>query len=382
MTKIARVIKKRSSDDKVKVRSATKSPKERLMNKIKYIGMDVHMATTVIAVRNSDGDITAEAIIETKQAALLDFIKSQRGTLYIAFEEQTQAAWLYDLLCPHAAKVIVCDPRKLPPKNAKGDKRDAKDLAEYLRLNGLSPVYHGEKSTRELKELVRSYACILSDRTRVKNRIKGLFRARGIRCRGISVYGENDRTQWAQQLKSAAARNRLLLLWKELDFLTELREAAEKNLRTEALKHKDLKILKGVPGIGPKRAAVIIAIVATPHRFRTTKQLWTYSGLAVRSKATAEYEIVGGKVGRSKKRILNRGLNRNYNPALKEAFKGAAGSAANGPWKKQYEAMVKNGTDSKLALLTLARKIAAITLAIWKKGERYNEKKLAFTHAA
>jgi hypothetical protein len=39
--------------------------------------------------------------------------------------------------------------------------------------------------------------------------------------------------------------------------------------------------------------------------------------------------------------------------------------------------MVGNGMDASLALLTLARKIAAITPAIWKKGEQYNEKKLA-----
>ena len=48
-------MKKRSSSDKVSLRTKTKSPKERSMNQTKYIGMDVHMATTVIAIRNSTG---------------------------------------------------------------------------------------------------------------------------------------------------------------------------------------------------------------------------------------------------------------------------------------------------------------------------------------
>jgi len=43
---------------------------------------------------------------------------------------------------------------------------------------------------------------------------------------------------------------------------------------------------------------------------------------------------------------------------------------------------VKAGTEESLARLTLARKIASIVLALWKKGERYDEKKLKFGHAA
>ena len=76
------------------------------MEQEKYIGMDVHKALTVIAVRNSDGKVVAEAIIETKGVAILGFIKGQRGILHVTFEEGTQAAWLYDLILPHVVKHI------------------------------------------------------------------------------------------------------------------------------------------------------------------------------------------------------------------------------------------------------------------------------------
>ena len=340
------------------------------MEQIKYIGMDVHMAMTVIAVANSVGKVVAEAIIETKGSTILDFLKSQRGTVHVTFEEGTQAAWLYDLIRPHVARVVVCNPRKNPRQNNKADKLDAKQLAELLRTNGLKPVYHGEHSTQAVKEFSRSYAAIVSDGTRVKNRMKALFRGRGIACPGSTVYGEKDRKQWLEKLDNAAVRVRATRLWEELDFLTELREGAEKDLIAEARKHAATKILQSVPGIGPQRAAVILGVVATPHRFRTEKQFWTYCGLAVRSEITGEYELVQGRVGKSKKRALVRGLNRNYNRALKEAFKGAAATAATGPWKSEFDAMVANGTRASLELLTLARKIASITLAIWKKGER------------
>jgi transposase len=374
-------MKKRSFNDKVIAGHKTKTSKERSMNQIKYIGMDVHMAMTVIAVLNSTGKVVAEAIIETKASTILDFLAGQRGTLHVTFEEGTQAAWLYDLIRPHVAQVVVCNHRGNGVPENKADKSDAKHLAELLRNNGLKAVYHGGHSTQAVKELAQSYSSIVSDSIRVKNRLKALFRGRGIACSGSSVYSSKDREHWLHQIDNTAVRLRASRLWKELDLLTELREEAEKDLLTEARKHVATKILRSIPGIGPLRAAIILAFAITPHRFRTNKQFWNYCGLSVRSKVSAEYELIQGSVRRSKKQPLVRGLNRNYNRALKEAFKGAAASAAIGPWKTQFNTMVEGGTRPSLALLTFARKISSIALALWKKGERYDEDKLKYTHA-
>ncbi len=49
-----------------------------------------------------------EPILETKAATILEFLAGLRGTLFVTFEEGTSAAWLYDLLKPHVAKVLVC----------------------------------------------------------------------------------------------------------------------------------------------------------------------------------------------------------------------------------------------------------------------------------
>lgn len=58
-------------------------------------------------------------------------------------------------------------------------------------------------------------------------------------------------------------------------------------------------------------------------------------------------------------------------------FKAAATSAcANEPFKQQYEALVAQGVDPALARLTVARKLAAITLAIWKCGEEFAPSKV------
>jgi transposase len=345
--------------------------------------MDVHKATTVITTLNSAGKILAEAIIETKASTILDFIKSQRGTLHVVFEERTQATWLYDLIGPHVANVVVCDPRKIVIQGNKADKPDdARRLAELLRTNGLTPVYHGEHSTGVVKELAQSYTSMVEDSTRVKNRLKALFRGRGIDCSGSAVYSQDERKQWFVKLDTAGVRTRAEILWQELDFLMILSEAAEKELLAEAQKHAATKILRSIPGIGPIRAAVILGVAQTPHRFRTKRQFWGYCGLGIVTKTSGEYKLVNGHLCKTKTRTLVRGLNHNYNRALKQVFKGAAKSAASGPWKSHFDAMVANGTREPLALLTLARKIASITWSLWKKGERYDHKKLKMMHAA
>ncbi|MGA7549556.1 MAG: hypothetical protein WBW24_12350 [Candidatus Sulfotelmatobacter sp.] len=71
------------------------------MDSEKYIGLDVHQATIVVAVTDSTGRLVMESILETEAATILQFFAGLRGTLSVTFEEGTWSAWLYDLLNPH-----------------------------------------------------------------------------------------------------------------------------------------------------------------------------------------------------------------------------------------------------------------------------------------
>jgi hypothetical protein len=111
---------------------------------------------TSIAVRNDVGKIVMECVIETKANVILDFIHGLRGELQATFEEGTWATWLYDLLKPHVAKLVVCDPRKNSRQGNKNDRIDARELSDRLYMNKLSSVYHGGAGVRILRELARS----------------------------------------------------------------------------------------------------------------------------------------------------------------------------------------------------------------------------------
>ena len=144
------------------------------MNCEKYIGLDVHQATISVAVRDSKDKLVMESILETKASTILEFFAGLRGTLSVTFEEGTWAAWLYDLLKPHVARVVVCNPRKnaLLKHGNKNDRIDARKLAHLLRLNDLEPVYHGQTGVRTLRELARSYLTTTKDLTRVIRRLQ------------------------------------------------------------------------------------------------------------------------------------------------------------------------------------------------------------------
>ena len=354
--------------------------KEQPLDSRKYIAMDVHQATISVAVRDAFGKLVMESTIETKAPTILDFIHGLRGSLWVTFEEGASAAWLHDLVKPHVKKVIVCDPRKnaLLKKGNKNDRMDARKLSDLLRTGLLSPVYHGDSEVRTLRELARSYLTVTTDLTRVMNRLKGLYRSRGILCAGQTVYSTRHRREWLTKLVEDGVRRRAEWLYHQLDNLAPLRREIRRELVKEGQKHRASQIIEQIPRFGPVRAALLIALLQTPHRFRTKRQLWAYCGLALETRISGEYRVTKGQIERSKRLPAVRGLNHNYNHDLKYLFKSAAthAGAASDPWSGFYEALLAKGMKPCLARLTVARKIAAVVLKIWKKGGRFDRKQL------
>jgi transposase len=350
------------------------------MTSTKYIGMDVHKESISIAVMSAAGKIGMECVIETKASAILQFIDGLRGDLQVTFEEGTSAAWLYDLLKPHVTKLVVCDPRKNASmrEGNQSDKIDARRLAELLRLNHLSPVYHGEHGLRSLKELVRSYLTISKDLVRVMTRVKAIYRSWAIPCTGKQVYAARHRAAWLGKITEPGVRRRAEFYYQQLDALRTVRQQVRRELFAESQKHQAWTRLCQIPSIGPIRAAVLLGILQTPHRFRTKRQLWTYSGFGIETQSSADHRRVNGRLERAKKQSSIRGLNRNCNHDLKNVFKGAAivASSKPGPFQEFYTALLTKGLRPEMARLTLARKIATIVLIVWKRGARFDAQHL------
>ena len=347
----------------------------------KYVGMDVHRECISIAVLDGEGRQERQSILPTDGAVIVEFIRGLPGTIQVTFEETTQSAWLYDLLEPHVSKVVVCNPRKnaLLKVGNKNDKLDARKLADLLRARMLSPVYHGQNSTRALKEFGRAYTVLTEDTNRVMARLKAIYRGRALNTPGKTMYSRRRREEWLQLLaEKDGLRQRAEYLFQQLDSLRAIRLQARQRLILESRKFEAVEWLRSIPFVGPIRAAIIIGRVQTPHRFRTKRQFWSYCGLGLETRTSAEYRVVAGQIQKSKKVVLITGLNFHHNHELKNIFKGAATTAStrSGPLRQYYERLIAKGTEPTLARLTVARKIATIALVLWKRGERFDPTEL------
>jgi transposase len=346
----------------------------------KYVALDVDSANIVAGVYDSRGKCLMLTHLRNEAKVIREYFKGLSGTVHVTFEEGTQAAWLYELIEPLVAAVVVCDPRqnKLLKAGNKSDHIDVAKLARLLRLGELRSVYQGPRLSQGLKQLVHSYDALVDDSRRTKNRLKALYRGRGLSCKGEAVYGRVQREQWLTKLPTKEMQTRAVSLFGQLDHVEQLSSQAEKTMCQAARKHDGYKWISSVPGIGAIRTAQILATAVTPNRFRGKRQFWPYCGLAVVTRTSSDYEWIDGRTRRKRKPIQTRGLNQNHNRTMKAVFKGAAASAVqqHAEVKEYYERLCAKGMRPEMAQLTVARKLAAIVLILWKKGELYDPQRL------
>lgn len=338
----------------------------------RYLGLDVHRDSTTVVVLSATGKRVRRDVVETNGQVLVGLLKSLAGRLHICLEEGEWSQWLVEILSPHAAQVVVYRPLWEP--GAKNDRIDAHDLAERLRTGKVGcPVYKAPRSWTKLRESVRVYTKLTQDVVRTKQRLKGLFRRRGLVSPSAEIYNPSRRNNWMEQLP-AGLRPSAELLGLELDCLEQLRSEAERMMLIEARSFKITQVLKTAPGIGEKRAAQLLAVVVTPHRFRTKRQFWSYCGFAVVTRSSSDW-VQKGTGWQRQPIIQTRGLNRSFNRSLKALFKGAATTvlkhSTSHPLREKYERLLATGTKPNLAKLTIARTIAAIVLAMWKTETKY-----------
>lgn len=339
----------------------------------RYIGLDVHLQSCTAVVLDAKGKHLFSQVVETHGEALVRLIRSVPGRKHLCLEECTQSNWLHELLSPHVHELVVVQPGK--SQGCKSDARDASLLAEMLRTDTLPRrVYKAPKAFAQLRSAVRAYTVLTQDAVRMKNRLRALLRSRGVTVTRQELDDTTMREQALAKLPAGELRH-AQLLGQALDGISEPRHEALQWLTAQGRACPEVCRLTVVPGLGPRRAALIVAIVMTPHRFRTRQQFWSYCGLAVVTKSSADWTRKDGDWQRT--RIAQtRGLNRNRHPLLKAAFKGAAKTVATRmsqhPLARDYARQLAGGTKPHLARLTLARRIAALTLALWKHKEDYD----------
>jgi len=342
----------------------------------RYVGLDAHSQSCTLAVMGPSGKRLKSLVVETNGQALVEALRGIPGPIHLCLEEGTQSAWLHELLSPHVAELVVVMPPK--SKGAKDDLRDAWTRADELRTGAIETrVYKAPQHLAALRSAVRAYGFAVRDVVRAKNRLKSVFLSRGL-LTPASIYAATQRQPWLEKLKPPY---RQLAEWlgRQLAQLEPLREEAEEWLLKETKTHPITRTLQTAPGMGPIRTAQLVAIAANPERFRRRQQFWSYCGLSIVTWSSSDW--VRGKDNKWERSQVQqtRGLTRKRQPLLKSVFKGAATTVItqlpDHPLHKDYLRMLEAGIKPNLAKLTLARRIAATVLSMWKHKEVYDPKR-------
>jgi len=285
----------------------------------RYIGLDAHASSCSLAVVGPSGKRLGSHVVETNARALIEVLQGIPRNRHVCLEEGTLSEWLHEVLEPHVEELVVAGVRK--SRGPKSDKRDAFALAEQLRIGSLeTKVYKGRGKFRTLGCLARGHGLVVVDVVRVKNRLKSVLRSRGVGYgAGHSVYAKGDRGQWLEALPEPT-RPLAELLYSERDALAALKARAEKALLKEAHRHREWKLVKTCPGLGPIRAVELLPVVMTPYRFRSRSHFWTYCGLGIVMRSSSDW--VRAPSGEWVKTAVQRtrGLNQNFNHTLKRIW--------------------------------------------------------------
>lgn len=325
-----------------------------------YIGMDAHSKTCTFVVLNGKGQETKAQKIPTSEGEILKFIGSLKGKKHLTFEECHLSRWLHVLTKDHVDELIVCNPSFIAKrKGAKNDYLDALHLAQQLRGNFLTPVFHEGGFLSDLRKVVSSYENLINDLIRTKNRYKSLYTSRGIAVENAKLYSS---TEMIEQLDvpSQFVAKRLL---DQVQHLTDVK-GEYLTLFTENMdKNNSIKALATLPGISAVRANIIAAAVVDSKRFENKNKFWSYCMLVKHDKQSDNRSYgkitVFGKL------------------SLKNVFMGATIQVLSGDseLKKYYDEQIAKGVNARAARKNVARKLAAISLAIMRTGKPYKELK-------
>ena len=319
-----------------------------------YIALDWAQANMALARMTGKSD---KVVVHESQSDLKDlkgYLKSLKGRKVFTLEETSSAQWLYSELRPFVTKLIVCDPyrNRLLSEGVKNDKTDATKLVQLLKANMLKEVYHSGEEFIYLRKLVSGYRDLVQSLVRLKNQRSALFRSVGLNHKKDQFCSKGGLDNFV------LSKTNDLIQVKE-----EIKREYEMKFKCLAKKHKDIRLLQSLPGIGYIHAVQIVASVVNIRRFPEKGHFLSYCGLI-------KHEKMSGGVSYGKRRP------RFYRP-LKAVFKMATHSATMSGTSSPLRALCEHYINEKgqsvfVARHNIARRLASLVYSMLKSGQKFN----------
>lgn len=268
-----------------------------------YAGIDVSLEQSGVCVVDVSGRIVREAKVASEPTALAGFFKELGLPLSrIGLEAGPLSQWLHAGLTAAGFEVVLLETRHvkaaLSAMVVKTDRKDARGIAQLLRMGGFRPVHCKTPPAQEVRALLVARKQLQAKPRDVELSLRGLLRGFGLKV------GEVSKGQFAARVDELVKGH--AILERIAAAMLQAREA----LQTEfgQLHRALLSIVRAdpvcrrlmtVPGVGALVAVTFTSAVDDPHRFARSKAVGAHFGLTPKKYQSGETDVTGAisKVG-------------------------------------------------------------------------------------
>lgn len=275
-----------------------------------FAGFDIHLKSVEAVLLDEAGVLLLRRNFPATRAAIVEFARRHLTREYRVALEATFHTWaIAALLEPWVAEVVVSNPlrtRAIAEAKIKTDRVDATVLAHLLRLDYLPRVWQPDADTRDLRRQTTERAALVSDCTRIKNRIHAVLHQRLLTPPGGDLFSPANRRWLAEVDLDARGRQSLDRHLRHLAFVEAELAAQQTALARQAYADPRVKLLMTLPGVDCAVAQALLAALGDVTRFPTAEKAAAYLGLVPSTHQSADHCYHGPitKQGRSHARWL------------------------------------------------------------------------------
>jgi transposase len=247
-----------------------------------YIGVDLGKRKAVVVKKDRHGKITGKATLAVTQAALTKYFAKQDSRSEVVVEASGNWMFLYETIEQYTPQVVLAHPlkrRAIAEARIKTDTIDATTLAELLRLDGIPKAYIPPREVRDVRELLRYRAALVSLRIGLKNKVHAVLTKNAMECSWSNVLGKKSQ-QWLKTLPLRPCyRQELDGYVRVAEVLTVLIGEITTTIKQLVEASPQAQLLMTIPGVSYYSALLILSEIGEVGRFPSAKHLCSYAGL-------------------------------------------------------------------------------------------------------
>jgi transposase len=273
--------------------------------KREYVGIDLHRRRSVIYRMDGAGRKLECVRIDNEPLRFAEEVgKASRGA-EVVIEATYGWYWAVDLLREMGMNVHLAHPQgnDWGKRRVKNDERDARDLADLLRLGRLAEAWIAPPETRELREMVRFRAKLSNLRTGLKAQAHAVMAKNGvIPCRG-DMWGVGGAAQFDALELPDAYENRLSVLRDLIGVYEREIGVLDRDIHIALRADRGYQAVQAIYGVGRVFAAVFVAEIGDVSRFRSAEALCSWAGLTPLHRES-DTKVVRGRISKQGSKLV------------------------------------------------------------------------------